>query len=118
MNEEKMEVKNMRSPTEALDECTREFNVRARCFPRWVKEGRVSATDAQDRIDRLATAIELLRLAAVTAILLLCIGTGGGCTTTGAACIRALAADTNSVSLHVSTPWGSLDFRRDLPPPQ
>lgn len=61
MNEyDKMEVKRKRSPEEALDELQREFNVRARCFGRWVAEGRVSKTDAQDRLDRLGTAIELL----------------------------------------------------------
>jgi hypothetical protein len=58
---EKMPVKTERTQTEALDELVREFNVRARCFPRWVKEGRVSATDAQDRLDRLATAIVLMK---------------------------------------------------------
>jgi hypothetical protein len=49
-----------RAPQEAIDELHRELTVRQRCFPRWVKEGRVSATDAQDRIDRLATAHDLL----------------------------------------------------------
>jgi hypothetical protein len=62
MNDEKpMEPKRIRDQVEALDELQREFNLRARCFPRWVANGRVSATDAQDRLDRLATAIELLR---------------------------------------------------------
>jgi hypothetical protein len=56
-----MEIDRERSTVEALDELIREFNVRARCFPRWVQDGRVSGTDAQDRLDRLATAIELLR---------------------------------------------------------
>lgn len=55
-----MQVKVKRSKQEALDELQREFNVRARCFPRWVKEGRVSATDAQDRLDRMGSAIEYL----------------------------------------------------------
>lgn len=44
----------------ALDELQRELNVRMRCFPRWIQEGRVSATDAQDRIDRLHTALTML----------------------------------------------------------
>jgi len=61
MNEtEKMEVKRRRNKDEALDELQREYNVRARCFPRWVAEGRVSKTDAQDRLDRLGSAIEFL----------------------------------------------------------
>lgn len=57
---ERMEAMHIRDKQQALDELTRELNVRRRCFPRWVQDGRVSATDAQDRIDRLATAIELL----------------------------------------------------------
>jgi len=62
MNEptEPMQVKTKRSQQEALDELRREFNVRARCFPRWIQDGRVSATDAQDRLDRLGSAIDYL----------------------------------------------------------
>lgn len=56
-----MEPKRERDLVEAIDECQRELNVRRRCFPRWVQDGRVSATDAQDRVDRLATAIEHLQ---------------------------------------------------------
>lgn len=55
-----MEPKRERAPQEAIDELHRELTVRQRCFPRWIGEGRVSATDAQDRIDRLATAHDLL----------------------------------------------------------
>lgn len=55
-----MTVKNYRSVQEALDELERELNVRSRCFPRWIEDGRVSRTDAQDRLDRLATAFKLL----------------------------------------------------------
>lgn len=44
----------------ALDELQREQNVRIRCFPRWVQEGRVSLTDAQDRLDRMHTALTSL----------------------------------------------------------
>ena len=53
-------VRKYRDTQEALDECRREFNVRARCFARWVAEGRVAKTDAQDRLDRLGTACKLL----------------------------------------------------------
>jgi hypothetical protein len=56
-----MAVARKRDLVEAADEIERELNVRARCFPRWIKDGRVSATDAQDRLDRLATALEYLR---------------------------------------------------------
>lgn len=55
-----MEPKTARPISEALDEVHRELCVRKRCFPRWILDGRVSKTDAQDRIDRLATAFDLL----------------------------------------------------------
>lgn len=48
-------------PQAALDELYRELAVRARCFPRWIVEGRVSRTDAQDRLNRMHTAHELLK---------------------------------------------------------
>jgi hypothetical protein len=46
---------------EALDEVQREFNVRERCFPKWVKEGRMSSSDSTDRLERLAAALYFLR---------------------------------------------------------
>lgn len=55
-----MEPKRQRPIQEALDELHRELNVRKRCFPRWIEDGRVSATDATDRLERLATALDLL----------------------------------------------------------
>lgn len=50
----------MTVPQAAVDELYRELQVRLRCFPRWIEEGRISRTDAIDRIDRLHTAHELL----------------------------------------------------------
>jgi len=50
-----------RSTEEALSELEREAHVRLRCFDRWVSEGRVSRVDAWDRLERLLTAIRLLR---------------------------------------------------------
>lgn len=41
---------------EALDEVTRELNVRRRCYHRWVEDGRLSKTDAKDRLERLEAA--------------------------------------------------------------
>ena len=61
MNEGTMEPRTERTKQEALDELQRELNVRKRCFPRWIGDGRLSATDAQDRLDRLATAVTLLQ---------------------------------------------------------
>lgn len=49
-----------RSLEEALSEVTRECNVRERCFPRWVAEGRMDKTDAVDRFDRLFAARRFL----------------------------------------------------------
>lgn len=49
------------TPQAALDEIERELNVRLRCFPRWISEGRLCKTDAQDRLDRQHTAFELLK---------------------------------------------------------
>ena len=57
---ELMEVKTMRSKQEALDELHRELQIRKRCFRRWIADGRMSLTDAQDRLDRLASAMEFL----------------------------------------------------------
>ena len=45
---------------EAYDEVCRELAVRERCFPRWVAEGRLSATDSQDRLRRQRMAKECL----------------------------------------------------------
>lgn len=45
----------------ALSELTRELNVRERCFPNWIADGRLNRIDAIDRRDRLATAFKLLQ---------------------------------------------------------
>jgi hypothetical protein len=47
----------LRSIQEARDECLRELALRRRCFDRWIAEGKISATDAQDRLDRMNTAV-------------------------------------------------------------
>lgn len=60
MSDEHMTVRCYRSHQEAIDEVQRELNVRSRCFPRWIAEGRVSRTDAQDRLDRLASALVII----------------------------------------------------------
>lgn len=68
MSEEVMEAEKTemaigwerRTVEEALDEVGRECQVRGRCFPRWVKEGRMSKSDARDRLQRLCKAKELL----------------------------------------------------------
>ena len=50
-----------RSGEEALSELEREAHVRIRCYDRWITEGRVSYVDARDRLERLLTAIMLIR---------------------------------------------------------
>lgn len=49
-----------RSLTEAIDEVFRELQVRKRCFPRWIEDGKISRTDAQDRIARQEAALAYL----------------------------------------------------------
>lgn len=46
----------------ALGELQRELQVRERCYPRWVEEGKLSRIDAKDRLSRLIIAVELLDL--------------------------------------------------------
>lgn len=58
------EVTNARPISEAIDEVERELNVRKRCFPRWIEEGRVSRTDANDRLARQEAALAYLKAAA------------------------------------------------------
>jgi len=50
----------MATKEEALSELEREKNVRQRCYDRWVQEGRLTAVDARDRLDRLIAAIHFL----------------------------------------------------------
>ena len=59
---ELQKVARYRGLQEAVDELERELTVRSRCFPRWVTEGRVSRSDAIDRLDRMATAHRLCSL--------------------------------------------------------
>jgi len=51
---------NQRTLREAYDELEREFNVRERCFPKWITEGRISRSDAKDRLERHAAAMFFL----------------------------------------------------------
>lgn len=60
MSEENMKVRSYRPFEEALSEVERELNVRSRCFPNWINQGKVNRVDAQDRLDRLASAFVIL----------------------------------------------------------
>lgn len=57
----------MATKDEALSELQRECNVRKRCYDRWVQEGRLTAVDARDRLDRLIAAIHFLETTEVVA---------------------------------------------------
>lgn len=46
----------------ALGEVQRERQVRERCYPRWVDEGKMSRIDAKDRMSRQILAEEILSL--------------------------------------------------------
>ncbi len=46
---------------EAVDECQREMDLRTRCYPKWLGEGRISKTDARDRLARLESAVQILK---------------------------------------------------------
>lgn len=45
---------------EARDEVAREKHVRESCYPRWIGDGRISATDACDRSERITCALQAL----------------------------------------------------------
>lgn len=47
----------------AASEVERELSVRARCYARWVMDGKMSRIDAQDRLDRLAAALAVIAAA-------------------------------------------------------
>lgn len=44
----------------AYDEAYRELCVRQRCFPRWIQEGKLSRTDAANRLDSQQRIVEIL----------------------------------------------------------
>jgi hypothetical protein len=50
----------LRDAEEAMDEVRRELDVRRKIYDRWVMEGRISWTDAHDRMERLITALRML----------------------------------------------------------
>lgn len=52
-----------RTVLEALDELIRELGLRERCFPMWIRDGKVSSSDARDRLQRLIKATEIVQKA-------------------------------------------------------
>jgi hypothetical protein len=46
----------------AIGEVNRERQVRERCYPRWVAEGKLSKIDAKDRLARIINAEEIMQL--------------------------------------------------------
>lgn len=55
-----MLAKKPRNLEESMSEVKREINVRQRCYDKWVSEGKMTAIDAQDRMDRIVSAEEWL----------------------------------------------------------
>ena len=53
----------LRTVEEAWSEVERELQVRARIYDAWVRDGKMTGIDAQDRFDRLATGCEYLKAA-------------------------------------------------------
>lgn len=52
-----MPVHGNRTLDQAIDEISRELQVRRRIYDRWVTECKLSRTDALDRMERLMTAL-------------------------------------------------------------
>lgn len=50
----------VRTIQEACDEVRRELDVRRKIFDRWVMEGKLSRTDAHDRLERMLSALHWL----------------------------------------------------------
>ena len=46
---------------EACDALLRELGVRERCYPKWLQAGKLSRTEARDRMDRLSNACRLIQ---------------------------------------------------------
>ena len=112
---------------EAADEIERELGVRSRCYPKWTSEGKLSRTEARDRMDRLQAAYNLLlavgkamqhlpfvwmALAALITTMLL----ASGCMSVPTV-LHELAADTNTVHVLVSTPYGTVTVDRNQETP-
>lgn len=55
-----LNAKTERSVQESYDELMRELQVRDRCYAGWVRDGRMTAIEARDRFDRLASAMAWL----------------------------------------------------------
>lgn len=49
------------SLSEQVDELRRELGVRERCYPKWIQEGKLSRTDARDRLERLRAALHTVQ---------------------------------------------------------
>lgn len=51
----------MRGIEEAVSEVARELQVRQRCYPRWIQDGKMDTIDAKDRSERLEAALHYLK---------------------------------------------------------
>lgn len=46
---------------EVIEELEREFKVRSKIYPEWIRGGKIKPTDAKHRIDCIKSAIEKLK---------------------------------------------------------
>lgn len=51
---------NGRTLEESISELQRELQIRTRCYPGWVRDGKLTRTDATDRAERLEAALGFL----------------------------------------------------------
>ena len=50
------------TPQQAFDEAMRELLVRARCYPKWLSEGKISHTDCESRFNAQARIVVMLSM--------------------------------------------------------
>jgi hypothetical protein len=68
---QRMNTNTERSIEEAIAEIDRELKVRLRCYPNWIKDGRLNPVDAQDRLDRMSAALAFLKQESLKKVLTL-----------------------------------------------
>lgn len=62
-----LDVNLCQEAQEAADEVLRELGVRDRCYPKWMDTGKLSKTEAKDRMNRMSTALYICN-ALITAL--------------------------------------------------
>jgi len=52
--------KTERTGEEAVSELMRELSIRRRCYTRWIADGKLSAVEARDRLERMERALQIV----------------------------------------------------------